>query len=102
MMATTTNNSINVKAFLHYGDGYNGLNKQYPFNKIIVTAGVKKIPEQLFNQLTIGGLMIIPLGEKEHIMSLLIKTSNNSYEKIEYNNYNKRYFKFVPMLKNIK
>ena len=44
--------------------------------------------------------MIIPLGEGKQIMTLVIKTCEKSYKKIEFDNFNVRHFKFVPMLKN--
>ncbi len=91
---------MRVKCYLHYGDGYNGLPNKSPFNKIIVTAGAPSIPELLFNQLSVGGSMIIPLGEGKQIMTLVIKTCEKSYKKIEFENFNERHFKFVPMLKN--
>lgn len=91
---------MHIKANLYYGDGYKGLREKSPFTKIIVTAGAPSIPIELFNQLSIGGSMIIPLGEKQQTMTLLIKTTEKDYKKIEFDNFNKRYFKFVPMLKN--
>lgn len=45
-----------------YGDGYKGLPKFAPFDKIIVTAGATKIPHALLDQLKIGGIMVIPVG----------------------------------------
>ena len=91
---------MRIKCYLHYGDGYNGLPDKAPFNKIIVTAGAPSIPKALFNQLSVGGSMIIPLGAKKQIMTLLIKTCKKSYKKIEFDNFNERHFQFVPMLKN--
>jgi len=91
---------MHIKASLHYGDGYEGIPKEAPFDKIIVTAGALSIPRELFNQLTIGGMMMIPLGEGKQLMTLLIKTSKTKFEKIEFDNYNERHFRFVPMLKN--
>lgn len=91
---------MRVKCYLHYGDGYDGLPDKAPFNKIIVTAGAPSIPELLFNQLSIGGSMIIPIGEIEQIMTLLIKTTEKTYKKFEFDNYNESHFQFVPMLKN--
>ena len=91
---------MHIKANLYYGDGYKGLPEKSPFTKIIVTAGAPSIPIELFNQLSIGGSMIIPLGEKQQTMTLLIKTNEKDYKKIEFDNFNQRYFKFVPMLKN--
>tara|TARA_B100001564_G_C20498865_1_gene605196 strand:- start:30 stop:689 length:660 start_codon:yes stop_codon:yes gene_type:complete len=91
---------MRIKCYLHYGDGYNGLPIKAPFNKIIVTAGAPSVPELLFNQLSVGGSMIIPLGKKKQIMTLLIKTCKKSFKKIEFDNFNERHFQFVPMLKN--
>lgn len=91
---------LRVKAKLIYGDGYEGIPKEAPFDKMIITAGAPTIPKKLFKQLKVGGLMIIPIGSPEQIMSLIIKTSNTEYETIEYGNFDKEFFKFVPMLKN--
>jgi protein-L-isoaspartate(D-aspartate) O-methyltransferase len=91
---------MRVKANLHYGDGYDGLPDKAPFDKMIITAGAPNIPEKLFKQLTIGGSMIIPLGMENQIMTLIIKTSKNQYEKIEFDNFNESHFRFVPMLKS--
>lgn len=91
---------MRIKASLYYGDGYEGIPKEAPFDKIIVTAGAPSVPEELFKQLTIGGMMMIPLGEEKQLMTLLIKTSKTQFEKIEFDNYNERHFRFVPMLKN--
>ena len=91
---------MRIKASLHYGDGYEGIPQEAPFDKIIVTAGAPSIPRELFKQLTIGGMMMIPLGEEKQLMTLLIKTSKTQFEKIEFDNYNERHFRFVPMLKN--
>jgi protein-L-isoaspartate(D-aspartate) O-methyltransferase len=83
-------------AKLIYGDGYKGLPQFAPFNKIIVTAAAPYIPDDLLAQLTIGGLLIIPLGEgEEQIMNLIVKKSGTEFEKYTYGK-----FKFVPMLQN--
>ena len=91
---------MRIKAHLHYGDGYLGLPAKAPFDKIIVTAGAPEIPQELFKQLTIGGLMMIPLGSEEQIMTLVVKTNEKEFEKVEFDNFNQRHFRFVPMLKN--
>lgn len=91
---------MRIKANLHYGDGYEGLPDKAPFDKMIITAGAPVIPEKLFNQLAIGGSMIIPLGTGKQTMTLIIKTSENQYKKIEFDNFKESHFRFVPMLKN--
>jgi protein-L-isoaspartate(D-aspartate) O-methyltransferase len=46
------------------GDGMKGWPQQAPFDKIIVTAAARSEPPQaLLDQLKIGGLMIIPVGQ---------------------------------------
>lgn len=77
-----------------FGDGYRGLPEQAPFDKIIVTAGAPYIPNPLLSQLKIGGKLLIPVGDKTQIMTLLIRNSAKEFEKHELGD-----FKFVPMLK---
>ena len=49
---------------LHFrvGDGGEGWPTSAPFDKIIVTAAPKQIPDALLNQLVSEGLMVIPVG----------------------------------------
>ena len=48
---------------VHIGDGYYGLEKQSPFDAIIVTAAADHIPPPLIRQLKNGGRMCIPVGQ---------------------------------------
>ena len=91
---------IHVKASLYYGDGYQGIPSQEKFDKIIVTAGAPDVPKELLKQLKIGGSMVIPFGKDKQTMTLIIKSAENKFEKIIFDNFNKSYFRFVPMLKN--
>lgn len=78
-----------------YGDGYKGLPTYGPFDRIIVTAGAPFIPEDLKNQLTLGGRMVIPLGPTDRQeMTLIVRTGENEYQKESHGT-----FVFVPMLK---
>lgn len=80
---------------LSFGDGYKGLPNHAPFDSIIVTAGAPIIPQALMAQLKIGGRLVIPLGEKNQIMTLLIRKNETQFEKHEFGD-----FKFVPLLEN--
>ena len=80
---------------LSFGDGYKGLPNHAPFDSIIVTAGAPIIPKPLMAQLKIGGKLVIPVGEKEQIMTLLIRKNATQFEKHEFGD-----FKFVPLLEN--
>jgi len=44
------------------GDGVNGMPDRAPYDRIIVTAAAETIPEELLDQLAVGGVMILPLG----------------------------------------
>jgi protein-L-isoaspartate(D-aspartate) O-methyltransferase len=46
------------------GDGTRGFPQQEPFERIIVTAAAKEVPEALLAQLAVGGIMVIPLEER--------------------------------------
>ncbi len=80
---------------LSFGDGYKGLPNHAPFDSIIVTAGAPIIPKPLMSQLKIGGKLLIPLGENEQIMTMLIRKNETQFEKHEFGD-----FKFVPLLEN--
>ncbi|GGC92357.1 protein-L-isoaspartate O-methyltransferase [Flavobacterium lutivivi] len=80
---------------LSFGDGYKGLPNHAPFDSIIVTAGAPIIPKPLMAQLKIGGRLVIPLGENEQVMTLLIRKNATQFEKHEFGE-----FKFVPLLEN--
>ncbi|HSZ75501.1 MAG TPA: protein-L-isoaspartate(D-aspartate) O-methyltransferase [Rhizomicrobium sp.] len=45
------------------GDGFQGWPEQAPFDRIIVTAAVTKIPNMLIEQLKPAGILIAPVGE---------------------------------------
>lgn len=78
---------------LIFGDGYEGLKADAPFDRILVTAGAPFVPKPLLAQLKVGGRLVIPVGDKEQVMSVFIRTSQKSFKKQEFGN-----FKFVPML----
>jgi protein-L-isoaspartate(D-aspartate) O-methyltransferase len=80
---------------ISFGDGYKGLENHAPFDSIIVTAGAPIIPKPLMAQLKIGGRLVIPLGEEDQIMTLLIRKNETQFEKHEFGD-----FKFVPLLEN--
>jgi protein-L-isoaspartate(D-aspartate) O-methyltransferase len=80
---------------LSFGDGYKGLPNHAPFDSIIVTAGAPIIPKPLMAQLKIGGKLLIPLGENEQIMTMLIRKNETQFEKHEFGD-----FRFVPLLEN--
>lgn len=53
------------------GDGWNGWPDHAPFDRIIVTAAAVEIPAVLKEQLVVGGIMVIPVGEEFETQELL-------------------------------
>lgn len=45
-----------------YSDGTQGWKQESPFDAIIVTAGGQKVPAPLIEQLSIGGRLVMPVG----------------------------------------
>ena len=47
-----------------YSDGTSGWIDESPFDAIIVTAGAPEIPKVLLDQLSVGGRMVLPVGDQ--------------------------------------
>ncbi len=83
-----------LKILCKFGDGTLGWEEYAPFDGIIVTAAAPKIPNSLLIQLTIGGRLIIPVGDSNYqIMTKVIRIDENRYEQYSYDT-----FKFVPLI----
>ena len=77
-----------------YGDGYKGMPKFAPFDKIIITCGAPFIPKDLVKQLKVGGRMVAPIGDGDiQIMHLIEKVSETESRVTTHGE-----FSFVPML----
>ncbi|MDC5854900.1 protein-L-isoaspartate(D-aspartate) O-methyltransferase [Vibrio europaeus] len=57
-----------------HGDGWQGWAVKAPFDAIIVTAAAESVPAALLAQLAEGGVMVIPVGNKEQ---QLLKITRN-------------------------
>ena len=80
----------------YYGDGYKGLEQFAPFDKIIVTCGAPTIPEDLIQQLKVGGRMVAPIGKGGiQVMNLVEKISETETKITTHGE-----FSFVPMINN--
>ncbi len=81
----------NVKIIL--GDGRSGLIEESPFDRIMITAACKEVPPALLDQLSLGGLLIAPVGENIQSLILLKKTPEGIVE-IK----NQKGYVFVPLV----
>ncbi len=71
-------------------DGTKGYAKEAPYDKILISATGKKLPEILKKQLKIGGRIIMPIDSS---IRLFIKNSENEFEEKEFPG-----FVFVPLI----
>lgn len=85
--------ALGYKPFFFFGDGSKGLPAKAPFDKIIVTAGAPVVPQALLDQLNEGGIMIIPVGNRESQKMVKFTKRGDKYLKEEFDN-----FSFVPLL----
>jgi protein-L-isoaspartate(D-aspartate) O-methyltransferase len=78
------------------GTGEVGWVEKAPYDAILITAALeKKVPEMLFDQLKINGVLVAPIGEgDDKIMTKHIKRKGGKIEKEEHG-----IFHFVPFVK---
>ena len=84
--------SIRVKT--KCADGTLGWKEYAPFDGIIVTAGSPSVPLSLKNQLSPGGRIIIPVGDKfSQKLKIVAKIDENRFKEEDIPE-----FKFVPLI----
>jgi len=85
---------LGIHLHFYFGDGSQGIPEKSPFDKILVTAGAPIVPQSLLKQLKIGGILVIPVGDKKtQKMMRLTKKSATKIVQEEFDN-----FAFVPLL----
>lgn len=85
---------LGIHLHFYFGDGSKGIPEQAPFDKILVTAGAPVVPNSLLKQLKVGGILVIPVGDrKSQKMMKLTKITETRIEQEEFDN-----FAFVPLL----
>jgi protein-L-isoaspartate(D-aspartate) O-methyltransferase len=85
---------LGIKISHFHGDGSQGLPEEAPFDRILVTAGAPVVPTSLLKQLKIGGILVIPVGDKntQKMLRLTKKTEKHIVEE------SFDHFSFVPLL----
>tara|TARA_B100000686_G_scaffold201973_1_gene208979 strand:- start:547 stop:1212 length:666 start_codon:yes stop_codon:yes gene_type:complete len=80
-----------------HDDGWNGWEKYGPYDGIIVAAAAPHVPDKLLHQLEIGGILIMPFGEKEKQELVIVFRDGDTFE-------HKRLgaVSFVPLVKGKK
>jgi len=93
--AQKTLGPLNYNPQFIYGDGYEGLTAYQPFDRILITAAAPEIPQQLLNQLAVGGIIVVPEGDRfGQRMVRIVREAADSFRRSEHG-----HFSFVPLLR---
>jgi protein-L-isoaspartate(D-aspartate) O-methyltransferase len=85
--------TLGYKPYFFFGDGSKGIPAKAPYHKIIVTAGAPVVPAALTDQLAEGGVLLIPVGDREKQKMLRITKTKDKLKTEEFD-----FFAFVPLL----
>lgn len=89
---------LHYNARCYLGDGYKGMTEADfgKFDRILITCGASFVPEQLMDQLKVGGIMVIPVGDGNNQEMLRIRKTDD--DPIDFVLEKFGHFSFVPML----
>ena len=77
---------------MKHGDGWKGWKSKGPYQAIIVTAAPTHVPQDLLDQLTDGGRLVIPVGHDTQILKIITRNGDN------FNEQQVEAVKFVPLV----
>uniref|UniRef100_UPI001C9E2811 protein-L-isoaspartate(D-aspartate) O-methyltransferase n=1 Tax=Chitinolyticbacter meiyuanensis TaxID=682798 RepID=UPI001C9E2811 len=80
---------------LRHGDGSRGQPEAAPFDAIMITAAAPIVPEQLVDQLAIGGRLVFPVGVEEQELRM-IERLDDGYAETRLEKV-----RFVPLLPGV-
>lgn len=93
--AQKTLGPLNYKPIFFFGDGYEGLPSYQPFDRILITAAAPEIPQMLLDQLAVGGILVVPEGDRfGQKMIRVVRESEDHFQRSEHG-----HFSFVPLLR---
>jgi len=78
---------------LHVGDGTIGWSEHAPYDAIIVTAGAPKAPQPLLDQLSMGGRLVIPVGDEQAQTLVRVTRTRTGFKQAQFGEC-----KFVKLL----
>jgi protein-L-isoaspartate(D-aspartate) O-methyltransferase len=66
--------------YARHADGHLGWSSQAPFDGIMVTAAAQVVPEQLLEQLVVGGLLVIPVERNGQQRLLTVRRTEDGFD----------------------
>jgi len=82
--------------FVRHADGHLGWPSQAPFDGIMVTAAAHSVPQELLDQLSVGGLLVIPLERQGRQRLVTVRRTEDGCEETDLGAV-----MFVPMLSGL-
>jgi len=82
--------------YLRYADGHLGWPSQAPFDGIMVTAVAPDVPQELLDQLRIGGLLVMPVEKNGQQRLVTVRRNEDGYEETDLGGV-----VFVPLLSGL-
>ncbi len=82
--------------YVRYADGHLGWPSQAPFDGIIVTAAAQSVPQELLEQLCVGGVLVIPIEKNGQQRLLAVQRNEEGFDESDLGGV-----VFVPMLSGL-
>ncbi len=82
--------------YARYADGHIGWPSQAPFDGIMVTAAAQSVPQELLEQLAVGGLLVIPVEKHGQQRLITVRRTEDDYEETDLGAV-----VFVPLLSGL-
>ena len=82
--------------YARYADGHLGWRSQAPFDGIIVTAAAQTVPQELLDQLGVGGVLVIPIERYGSQRLVAVRRDDDGFKETDLGAV-----VFVPMLSGL-
>ncbi len=71
----------NIKVY--HGNGADGIPEHAPFDRILISAGCREIPDEVFSQLKENGIIVAPIGPGQELALVSIRKINGKKTIVE-------------------
>jgi len=82
--------------YVRYADGHLGWPSQAPFDGIMVTAVAQSVPQELMDQLRVGGLLVIPVERNGQQRLITVRRLEDGFDETDLGGV-----VFVPLLSGL-